>query len=92
MKPPRSPRTLRLLDSLENICVSDTASPSERLAAATLAARILGRKHPTKPRKKKVKPAFTGSDLVPARPDLTAPAKPADILRQFSDLAPVKPV
>jgi hypothetical protein len=92
MSPPRSPRTLRLLASLEDIYTSPEATPADRLKAATLAARIIGRKKPPQSRKKKVKPAFTGSDLVPARADLTAPAKPADILRQFSDLAPVKPV
>lgn len=89
-KPPRSPRILRLLAALETIYSGDLATPAEKLEAARLATKILG-KRPSKPReKRKVKPAFTGSDLAPARLDLAPaslePTKPADVLGYFDKL------
>ena len=88
MSPPRSPRTLRLLASLEAIYTSAEATPEERLKAATLAARILGKRKPSKPRKKNVKmpapstPPVRGSDLAPATMDPT----PATVLNYFDNL------
>ena len=94
MKAPRSPRMLRLLSSLESIYSDGNASPAERLRAAELASNILSgkrktattRKNKTPKPVKPAEPASKGSDLVPAR------ATPADILRQFPQLAPVRPV
>jgi hypothetical protein len=53
MRPPRSPRTKKLLDSLEAIYASGDATPSEKLQAAKLASSIMaGKKKPAKPKSK----------------------------------------
>jgi hypothetical protein len=91
---PRSKRVIRLLDSLESVHTNPNATPAERLEAARLTYAILsGRRKTAEGRKRKpakpvesAEPASKGSDLVPAR------ATPTDILRQFSDLAPVRPI
>lgn len=87
-KPPRSPRAIKLLNSLEQIYANTGATAAERLKAAQLAARILGRRKPTPPRKK-VKaappsPPVSGADLAPAQP--VEPPKAADVLRYFERL------
>ncbi len=91
-KPPRSPRILRLLAALEAIYSGD-ATPAEKLEAARLATKLLGKK-PSKPRKKNVKmpapstPSFSGHGfghgfLAPATLE---PSKPADVLGYFDGL------
>jgi hypothetical protein len=86
MKPPRSPRVLRLLDALEAVYTSDSSTPAEKLEASRLAAAILSGKRKTAGRRKRKPAVKTGADLAPARP-LETPAKsnPDDILKHFRE-------
>ena len=89
----RSPRTIKLLDALQDVYTSSDASPAERLEASKLAASILSGKRKTasrrnrKPAVKDSKPPATGADLAPARPLENARAKPNpdDILKHFRE-------
>ncbi len=97
-RPPRGKRIIKLLDSLQDVYTSPDASPAERLEASQLAASILSGKRKTATTRKKrkpakpVEPAFTGSDLVPVKSPADIARSPDDILRQFPNLAPARPI
>ena len=89
-KPPRSPRAIRLLDTLESIYSDSNASPAERLEASKLAASILSGKRKTaerrkrKPAVKDSKPLVTSADLAPATLEPVKP-NPDEILKHFRE-------
>jgi hypothetical protein len=69
-RPPRSPRTIKMLDSLQEIYVNPDASASERIAAATLANKIMNRRAAKKQyRKRTLRTSSAGADLRPATVD-----------------------
>jgi hypothetical protein len=49
----RNPRTIKLLDSLQDVYTNPDATPAEQLEAARLASSIMaGKKKPAKPKSK----------------------------------------